>query len=500
MPPSFCPNLQHTAAAAAAAAAADRGAGSADRPVNECMPRGASSQADWLALGRQGGGKSQERGEGGAEMGEGGEERQVEGRREKRALNAVYGAGELEREEERDGGEHARGERKQARQEGGREVGGGREDRRARDDAPSSNQRDLSLFLSLGVGLGDVLTDDALKRAAFAAAAPLPAAAAAAAAAAGPPTPLFSPAVDAAGRAGRDCKGTSAGHGEAPGGGEGRQGTDSPARKPSNEGSPYCRELSCKGSPDGRKPSNESSPAVRTPCKESSPGGSQRSRSSSQREHQHQHNHPQQRQLEQGEERHGNSKKMRVKVFKEGTLIARTVYLSLFSDFPSLSAHIAAMFGPALKAGRGGAGQGHDMVADGSPGKAGTAGAVAAGAAATGAGQREGADASAAAGAASGDAAGGAAASDAAGAGSAAGAAAGAGSAAGAGAAAGGGSAGGSAGGSDAGASDAGDATDLLAGWHFVYEDSDGDTLLVGDGTWSDFCKHARVLRLVRDE
>ncbi|GJP71263.1 hypothetical protein CLOP_g2114 [Closterium sp. NIES-67] len=348
MPPSFCPNLQHTAAAAAAAAAADRGAGSADRPVNECMPRGASSQADWLALGRQGGGKSQERGEGGAEMGEGGEERQVEGRREKRALNAV--------------------------------------------------------------------------------------------------------------------------------------------------------ELSCEGSPDGRKPSNESSPAVRTPCKESSPGGSQRSRSSSQREHQHQHNHPQQRQLEQGEERHGNSKKMRVKVFKEGTLIARTVYLSLFSDFPSLSAHIAAMFGPALKAGRGGAGQGHDMVADGSPGKAGTAGAVAAGAAATGAGQREGADASAAAGAASGDAAGGAAASDAAGAGSAAGAAAGAGSAAGAGAAAGGGSAGGSAGGSDAGASDAGDATDLLAGWHFVYEDSDGDTLLVGDGTWSDFCKHARVLRLVRDE
>ncbi|CAI5932918.1 unnamed protein product [Closterium sp. NIES-64] len=113
-------------------------------------------------------------------------------------------------------------------------------------------------------------------------------------------------------------------------------------------------------------------------------------------------------------------------VFREGCLIARTVYLGLFSDFPALHAHIAAMFGPALKAGREARARAHSTEAKGSIGEDGGAAA----AAAAGAGTM------------------------------------------------------GTTGGTG-GASESDDGGDVLAGWRLVYEDSDGDTLLVGDGTWT---------------
>ncbi|CAI5487215.1 unnamed protein product, partial [Closterium sp. Naga37s-1] len=116
-------------------------------------------------------------------------------------------------------------------------------------------------------------------------------------------------------------------------------------------------------------------------------------------------------------------------VFREGCLIARTVYLGLFSDFPALHAHIAAMFGPALKAGREARARAHSTKAKGSIGEDGGAAA----AAAAGAGTM--------------------------------------------------GTTGGTGGAGAASESD--DGGDVLAGWRLVYEDSDGDTLLVGDGTWT---------------
>ncbi|CAI5530034.1 unnamed protein product, partial [Closterium sp. Naga37s-1] len=116
----------------------------------------------------------------------------------------------------------------------------------------------------------------------------------------------------------------------------------------------------------------------------------------------------------------GLGREEEVVVFREGCLIARTVYLSLFSDFPALHAHIAAMFGPALKAGREARVRAHGTEAKGTGGQA----------------------SGAAAGAASGT------------------------------------------GGADT-ASGTTDGGDVLAGWRLVYEDSDGDTLLVGDGTWT---------------
>ncbi|GJP76160.1 hypothetical protein CLOP_g6530, partial [Closterium sp. NIES-67] len=53
MPPSFCPSLQHTAAAAAAAAAAGRGAGSAVRPLMLLAGRGGTARAHRQRMGKR---------------------------------------------------------------------------------------------------------------------------------------------------------------------------------------------------------------------------------------------------------------------------------------------------------------------------------------------------------------------------------------------------------------------------------------------------------------
>ncbi|CAI7895210.1 unnamed protein product, partial [Closterium sp. NIES-53] len=442
-PPPFPPPERTEAAVAADTVA--RITGSADRPLNERMPCGASSQVDWLAIGQQGGGKmadwlvegerrggaKAETGEGGMESGEGKEGRAEGGNekrtRERRALDVVYGEGGLGREEEL-----VVGDCKKARLDGDLEGDGRRGETRERGCVVNTSQSPLSLFLSLGLGHAESEAKNALTtHEAHMNVPPVPAITADAAAAAHTPagavavvpTPDLSASVDASGSAGEGRAGTGAGHRDASGTGN-LPGKDSPVGKLSND-----------GSSGGRKPSDESLPAGGKPCIVGSPGDNQRSESSSVKhgQQEEEHQHPQEQQHHQQQQQHKQQhqqeeddqqslKRMRVKVFREGCLIARTVYLGLFSDFPSLHAHIAAMFGPALKAGREARARAHGTEAKGSGG--GAAGAVAATGTAAGTG--------------------------------------------GAGA-----------------ASESEDGGDVLAGWRLVYEDSDGDTLLVGDGTWT---------------